>query len=91
MRGSCLGPEVEETGCDLEGMEAEVMGPVCVSREVAVCVFSLAGATFPCVCIVPRPFTMIHSHAVWWEISPACLTSLCISLYRNLSLGFMEL
>ena len=52
MRGSCLGPAVEETGCDLEDMEAEVMGPVCVSREVAVCVFrvSLAPRSV-CVCV----------------------------------------
>ena len=64
---------------------------MCVQRSCSVCVQSLAGATFPCVCIVLWPFTIIHSRAVWWEISPACLTSLCISLYRNLFLGFMEL
>ena len=52
MRGSCLGPEVEETGCDLEDMEVEVTGPVCVSREVAVCVFRVSLAPGSLVCIL---------------------------------------
>lgn len=93
-RGSCLPPEVERTGwdSDLEDLEAEMEGQVCVCPEKIQCVCSESRwATFPCVCTVPQSFTITHSHVVWWETSPACLPSLCISLDRNLFLGFMEL
>ena len=93
-RGSCLRPEVDRTGwdSDLEDLEAEMVGQVCVYPEKMLCVCSESRwATFPRECAVPQSFTIIHSRVVWWETSPARLTSLCISLDRNLFLGFMEL
>ena len=65
MRGSCLGPAVEETGCDLEDMEAEVMGPVCVSREVAVCVFRVS--------LAPRSVCVYCSTGLHHHSFPCCL------------------